>query len=273
MAPILYRGRVELAKASAVTSLGQGVYGADLDPAWAIGTKPNGGYLLAVLARAAVTEAGDLPHPAVVSAHFMAAPDPGPAELTVEVLRRGRTASQSRVSLSAGGRRCVEALVTTGRLRDPEPPYWSGVDPVAMPAWEACVPAPVDDPRFPVPLFGEIELRIDPATAGFAVDAPSMTAEIRGYARITPERPDPYALLMAADCLPPATFELGLTRSWVPTLELTVYVRALPVDGPLRVRQRARMVADSRVDEECDVWDAAGNLVATAHQLAALRLS
>jgi hypothetical protein len=99
-----------------------------------------------------------------------------------------------------------------------------------------------------------------------------MTGELRGWARISPEPPDPYAVLVALDCLPPATFDLGLTGSWVPTLELTAYLRSLPADGPLRVRQRARLIADGRVDEECDVWDADGVLVGSAHQLAALRL-
>ena len=267
---------MELAKASHVEPLGPGRYGAQLDPGWAIGSKPNGGYLLAVLARAAVAEAAtgavaELPHPAAVSAHFLAAPDPGPAEVAVEVLRHGRTASQLRATLSAGGKRCVEALVTCGRLRPAGPAYWSGVPVPELTPEDRCVPAPTGDPRFPVPLFGEIGLRLDPPSAGFVVGRPAMAGELRGWVRIT-EVPDPYALLVALDCLPPATFDLGLAGSWVPTLELTAYLRALPADGPLRVRQRARLVADGRVDEECDVWDSTGALVGSAHQLAALRL-
>ena len=266
---------MELAKATAVESLGDGRYGVVLDPGWAIGTKPNGGYLLAVLARAAVTGAAagavaELPHPAAVSAHFLAAPDPGPAEIAVEVLRHGRTASQVRASLLAGGRRCVEALVTCGRLAPAGPPHWSSVSP--PPADGSGWPLAVPDERFPVPMFAEVELRLDPASAGFTVDRPAMAGEIRGQVRVAPVPPDPYALLVAVDCLPPATFDLGLTGSWVPTLELTAYLRALPADGPLRVRQRARLVADGRVDEECDVWDSTGALVASGHQLAALRL-
>jgi hypothetical protein len=280
---------VELAKASAVEPLGGGRYGAMLDPAWAIGTKPNGGYLIAVLARAAVAEAAhgaiagpadrrndqetvELPHPAAVSAHYLAAPDSGPAEVAVEVLRHGRSATQTRATLFAGGRRCVEALVTCGRLAPAAPPYWSDVPVPDMPAEADCVPAPVADPRFPVPMFGEVEVRSDPATAGFATGQPAMAGEIRGYVRISPARPDPYALLVALDTLPPATFDLGLLGSWVPTMVFTAYLRALPADGPLRVRQRARLVAGGRVDEDCDAWDSTGALVGSATQLAALRL-
>jgi Thioesterase-like superfamily len=294
---------VELAKASAVEPLGGGRFGAMLDPGWSIGAKPNGGYLLTVLARAAVAgaatdtatgtdtdtatdtvtsgpadrrddhERAELPHPAAVSAHFLAAPDPGPAEVAVEVLRHGRSASQVRATLFAGGRRCVEALVTCGRLRPATAPYWSSVPVPDFPAEADCVPAPAADPRFPVPMFQEVELRADPVTAGFATGHPAMAGEIRAYVRASTAPPDPYAVLIALDALPPATFDLGLVGSWVPTMELTAYVRALPAPGPLRVRQRARLVADGRVDEDCDVWDAGGALVGSATQLAAVRLS
>jgi hypothetical protein len=118
-----------------------------------------------------------------------------------------------------------------------------------------------------------LDERLDPASAGFAVGRGSGTGEIRGWVRLADGAdPDPLALLVVADCLPPATFDLGLRGSWVPTLELTVYVRARPVPGPLQVRLKVRMITEGRVDEECDVWDSTGRLVATGHQLAALRL-
>jgi len=268
---------VELGKASAVESLGGGRYGATLDPGWVIGSKPHGGYLLAVLTRAAVAEAAigaaaDLPDPAAVSAHYLSAPDPGPAEITVEVLRQGRTASQARATLYAGGRRCVEALVTCGKLAPSAPAWWAGVTVPDLPPEQDCPPLPASDPRFTVPVFGEVEVRLDPATAGFGADRPAMAGEIRGWARMAPTPPDPYAVLVALDILPPAPFDLGLTGAWVPTMELTAYLRALPADGPLRVRQRARVVADGRVDEDCHVWDSTGALVGSATQLAAVRL-
>jgi Thioesterase-like superfamily len=280
---------VELAKASAVEPLGDGRYGAALDPGWAIGTKPNGGYLLGIMARAAAAEAAvgaitvpadrrndqetiDLPHPAAVSAHFLAAPDAGPAEVTVEVLRHGRSASQTRATLSAGGKRCVEALITCGRLGPSGPPYWSDVPVPDLPPEADCVPAPNQSRHVPVPIFDEVELRVDPATAGFATGRPAMAGELRGWVRMSSAAADPFAVLVALDILPPATFDLGLLGSWVPTMAFSAYLRALPAPGPLRVRQRARLVADGRVDEDCDVWDSTGALVGSATQLAALRL-
>ena len=82
---------------------------------------------------------------------------------------------------------------------------------------------------------------------------------------------DAASLLLAVDRLPPASFDLG-SSGWAPTRSLAAHVRALPAPGPLRVRQRARLVANERMDEVCDVVDARGVLVAVGFQLAGLRL-
>jgi hypothetical protein len=75
----------------------------------------------------------------------------------------------------------------------------------------------------------------------------------------------------AVDAFPPATFDLEFA-GWVPTFELTVYVRALPAPGPTSVLQRAQMIADGRLDEACFVWESTGRLMAHGIQLAGIRL-
>lgn len=79
--------------------------------------------------------------------------------------------------------------------------------------------------------------------------------------------PDPLALLLAVDALPPTAFELGL-HGWVPTLELTVHVRALPAPGPLRVAITTRNLAGGHLEEDAEVWDSDDRLVAQSRQLA-----
>jgi acyl-CoA thioesterase len=103
-----------------------GRFHARLDPNWTIAGKPNGGYLLAVLSRAAVTVGGH-PHVLAISGHFLTAPAPETAEVDAEVLRAGRGASQLRVRLRQHERTCVEALVTTAEL-DSAAPYWTGLN-------------------------------------------------------------------------------------------------------------------------------------------------
>jgi len=258
--------------ATMVRSTGDGCYDVELDPQWQIAGKLNGGYLLAVLGRAVLAEAGsaDHPYPMAASAHYLHAPEPGPAEVTVRVLRAGRTAAQARATLHADGKPCVEALVTVGRLDGRV--WWDGVPRVDLPPEESCFRLPVQGPGFEVPLMGVVAERMDPAVMGWAVGRASGRGELRGWVRLDDGRePDPLSLLMLVDALPPATFDLG-TTGWVPTFELTCHVRAVPSPGPLAIRQRVRHVAGDRVDEECDVWDSTGRLVATGHQLAGLRI-
>jgi acyl-CoA thioesterase len=82
--------------------------------------------------------------------------------------------------------------------------------------------------------------------------------------------PDPLALLQAVDALPPTSFELGIP-TWAPTVELTVYLRGLPAPAWLACVVRGQLWRDGWFDEDAEVWDASGRLVAQARQLAGAR--
>ena len=73
--------------------------------------------------------------------------------------------------------------------------------------------------------------------------------------------------LPAVDGLPPVVFGLGAT-GWAPTVELTMHMRRVPAPGLLAVAARCRHVSGGWFDEEAEVWDAAGHLVAQSRQLA-----
>ena len=261
--------------ATRVTRAEQGRYDASLDEQWSIGGRLNGGYLLALVARAALAEAGPgHEHPLAVSVAFASAAPPGPAVITVEPLRLGRGTSVLRARLSGpdGSVPYLEALVTAGRIAAGDP-LLPGPPPPALPPEEQCPRTPVDSGSLHVPLLGVVAERLDPATAGFAAGRPSGTGELRAWVRFDDGREfDPVALLCVADALPPPSFDVpGLQFGWVPTLQYSVFVRAVPAAGPLRVRTVARSIGGGAVDETCDVWDSSGRLVAVGHQLAAVR--
>jgi hypothetical protein len=69
------------------------------------------------------------------------------------------------------------------------------------------------------------------------------------------------------DGLPPVVFGLGAT-GWAPTVELTWHMRAVPAPGPLAVEVRSRHVGGGWFDEDAEVWDAEGRLVAQSRQIA-----
>ena len=103
------------AKVTEVTAGVAGHFDGVVDAEWTIGGKPNGGYLLAMMGRAATAVTAHQ-HVIAASAHYLHSPDPGPVSIETELLRGGRSASQVRSRMSQGGDACVEALVTTSRL-------------------------------------------------------------------------------------------------------------------------------------------------------------
>jgi acyl-coenzyme A thioesterase PaaI-like protein len=256
-----------------LTVEGEGRFGAEVNPEWTIGGKPNGGYLLAMLGRAAASVSLH-PHVIAASAHYLHSPDPGPVTIAAEVLRAGRTASQVRAQLRQEGRPCVEALVTTSQLDSSTAAYWErGMPQASRVPYAESVPLL---PRLPngarVAIMEQIAVQLEPDTTGFTTGEPSGRGELRGWLALPDNEPfDPTALLFAVDAFPPATFDIEFA-GWVPTLELTVYIRALPAPGPVRVLQRAQLIDAQRVDESCFIWDRTGRLVAHGTQLAGIRL-
>ena len=258
---------------SAVTKREPGRFSAQIDPEWTIGAKPNGGYLLSMLARAA-TSTSVHNHVIAASAQYLHSPDPGPVVIETELLRAGRSASQVRARMAQDGKACVEALMTASSLAGDTSPYWDrGLPEKGESSYEDC---PRLIPNLPdgaqVALMEQVEVRLEPDSSGFTAGRPSGRGELRGWLALPGDESfDPNALLFAVDAFPPATFDIEFS-GWVPTLELTVYVRALPVPGPVRVLQRAQLIDAGKVDEACFVWDMSGRLVAQGTQLAGIRL-
>jgi acyl-CoA thioesterase len=254
----------------AVSTTGDGTYAADLRPGWVVGGGVNGGYLLATLARA-VAESSPHADPFTISAYYLAASTPGRATVTTRLLREGGSTSTLAAELVQDGVTRISALATYGDLdRLPDDVETTATEP-DLPPLEECWGMDLAPPGFRAaapPLLGRFDLRFDPATTGWAVGRPSGRGLIQGWFRLNDERePDPLALLLAVDAMPPVTFELG-RMGWAPTLELTVHVRAHPAPGWLRLRHETRNLAGGMFEEDCEVWDSTGRLVAQSRQLA-----
>ena len=168
---------------SAVTQCEPGRFLAEVDPEWTIAGKPNGGYLLSMLARAATSMCAH-PHVTAVSAHYLHSPKPGPVVITAELLRAGRSASQLRARMEQDGQACVEALVTASELGSDTTPYWDrGLPEISQSDYADCLRL---TPRLPngnrVAILEQIEVRLDPDSAGFAAPA-ERTGRAEGMAR------------------------------------------------------------------------------------------
>ena len=69
--------------------MASGRYATDVVPGWDIAGNANGGYLVALAARAMAHSVGR--PPLTLTAHYLAPGKPGPAEVHVDVVRAGRS--------------------------------------------------------------------------------------------------------------------------------------------------------------------------------------
>lgn len=266
-------GDSEFDRGTAVTPREPGVYDAQLSPGWTIMNVLNGGYLLATIGRA-LGDALPHPHPFAVSAHYLTPSVPGPAVVRTETIRSGRTLSTGQASLfqteeDGSEVERIRVLASYGDLETLLDDVRTTAKPPAIPPLEHCV-STADGPSQPgdFSMIDRLAMRIDPATIGWAVGAPSGTGEMRAWFALADGRDaDPLSLLLTVDALPPTSFELGL-RGWTPTIELTIHVRCRPAPGPLRVAITTRNLAGGFLEEDAEVWDSADRLVAQARQLA-----
>jgi acyl-CoA thioesterase len=251
-------------EATAVRRLAEGRYGAVLDAGYGFDEALNGGYLIATMLRAAI-DASPHPHPVATSTNFLRVAKPGPADVVIEPLKAGRTAAVARVTLVQRDRAVVEMTATTGALSGDAEPVWTGArtDP---PRVEDCLS--FEGGRSEQGFARQVDMRFDPATMGWLDGRPTGALEMRAYFRLRDGRePDAVALALAVDALPPVVLNVG-ARGWAPTVELTWHMRAVPAPGWLFVHGQGRLVNDGWFDEDVEVWDSAGRLVAQSRQLA-----
>ncbi|MEV4649725.1 thioesterase family protein [Saccharopolyspora sp. NPDC049357] len=252
------------AEATTVNPIREGVFTSTLDSEWSIGENPHGGYMMALLTKAALRTA-ERSHPLVVSAHFLRSPDAGEVELHTERIKHGRMFTTVHARLVQNGKACIEATVTAGEVSDAAHEWAAGPQPPIKPLDEC------EDRRMPTEggLLGHLNIRLDPHSTGFLRGEATEDGEVRGWMELTDGTDfDPLTLIVAVDMLPPTAFGLGQS-GWCPTVELTYQLRALPAPGPVAGYTRCdALSADGWFNEDAAVYDSRGRLVAQSRQLA-----
>lgn len=246
-----------------------GVYDAAVAPGWDIAGNANGGYLMAIAARALAAATGR-PDPITLTSHFLAPGRPGPLRIETQRLREGRRFATASATLSAAdGRALIAVLGTCGELEPSEVVEFSESRPPELPEPSRCE-ALADF----VGLSGfrdRVDLRLHPEDCGYLRGQPSGRPRVRGWFRLPDaEALDVFALPLGADSFPPTIFNLQVPQGWVPTLELTLHLRARPAPGWLRCAFSTRFVSGGFLEEDGELWDETGRLVAQSRQLALL---
>jgi len=262
-----------LRDAAAVEPLSPGRFSVELSEHYAIDGHPNGGYLQTVMASGALAGAAEAGshhvHATAVTTNYMGGPAVGPAELRTEVRRVGRGVSFVHVTLLQDDVVTTESLVTLGTLRDDSVPHYQDAPVPPVAEREQCLGSNVDDE---INIRNVIDVRLDPQYAMWTSGEFDGRGEVRGWLRLNDGDSswDPWSVLLATDAMPPATFPLG-SSGWVPTLQLTSYVRRVPTGEWLRARQWCVVVADGLADERCELFDDRDELVASSSQIAMVR--
>lgn len=259
-----------------VEPAGEGRYRGLLSGRWGVlGGTPNGGYLMAVAGRA-MRAALPHPDPVTTTAHFLAPPTTGEVDIEVDVLRAGRRHSTAEARLRQGGRECVRLLATFADLAAVDGPTRLLRRPPQLPPVEECVdvtsealtaeagqgtPAP--------PILVRFDHRMPKGTMDWSLGRPTGDGAMAGWCRFADgEEMDTLGLLVVADAYPPAVFNSGVDLGWVPTIELTVQIRARPAPGYLNCRFSTEAVTGGYLEEDGEIWDGNGSLIALSRQLA-----
>jgi acyl-CoA thioesterase len=261
---------VTFAEATGVDAVGDGRYAGEVRPGWDIGGNANGGYLLAIAARAMGAAAGR-PDPVTITAHYLAPGKPGPVTVDTEVVKSGKRFCTVRATLADADRPLLAVLGAFSELPEAgaEAPLRVDAEPPDLPSPEDCLRLQPGDSGMPPTFASRVDIRLHPDDAGFARGRPSGQMLVRGWFRHLDAEPvDALGLLQATDAYPPTIFNADLPVAWTPTVELTAHVRARPAPGWLRCAFSTRFVTGGFLEEDGVVWDDTGTLVAQSRQLA-----
>ena len=256
---------------TAVQAAGDGAFSCEIRDDWWVAMGPNGGYLAAILVRAlsAGRELAGRPLRSL-TVHYLRAPAAGPARVVVEADRHGQTVSFLRARLEQDGKICASAQAVFAddrgglELERAGPP--SGLsEPEALPEPSRPPRPPASSPP---PFARQFHYRPQFGSPPFSAGTEAVSG---GWLKLRHERPLDEALVVAlCDAWIPAVFSITSGPLAVPTLELTVHLRAalpLPSDWVL-ARFTTGLARHGFLEEDGAIWSRDGVLLAQSRQLA-----
>ncbi|KAF3928246.1 hypothetical protein AA313_de0207777 [Arthrobotrys entomopaga] len=286
-------------EATAVKQLSSHTYSGELSKAYCIGTVPNGGYVAAVMLRAAATHMTTThsrispPQHHTVSFHgmFMIKTNAGPVEVKIIDAKIGRSYSVLHVELLQEGMKCIAGYVTMANIDHESGPtfntHFVKPDPIIVGKEnldKLLTPKGIEGwherPR-PFADFREVSKRVrffstNEFSPGIVTNWATFTNPAE---KITNE-----AIVLIADLFvgvieqmdPNAWGDSGsgktpTSRYWYPTLSLALDVKkALPKEGSKWVfsKVHCQQVKNGRWDLQVTMLDEDGELLGTCSQVA-----
>jgi acyl-CoA thioesterase len=183
------------------------------------------------------------------------------------VVRAGRRVATGEGRLHQGGKEIVRVLATFGDLSADGRTIERAAPPELPPPDEA-IDVLTAGALPGVTIAERFEYRA-PAIPGWATGQPSGKGDFAFWMRFRDGREaDTLALAALVDAAAPVVLDLGAHGS--ATIELTVHVRGRPAPGWLACRATTRHVIGGYHEEDFEIWDSDGRLVAQSRQFALL---
>jgi len=247
---------------------GENRFTGTLSDSWLINNVQNGGYMMAFIAKAMLKLSNKRATP-IITANYILRCKPGPAEVRVEQFSSTAQFDRLQASLFQEGKERIRSFGTfAAEKHDCTVERYESPPPDIAPR-ETCAAIPAI-PNYS--LMSNVDIRLDPACAGWMKGALSDRSEQKGWINFRKERPhDILSVLMIADAMPPAVMASRGMMAWVPTIELSVNIRNMPASSWLKFSLRTRFITCGLVEEDGEVWDEAGNLVSISRQIAQFR--
>lgn len=247
---------------TAVELATEGRYRARVHERWHVGAVANGGYVMSIGMRA-LGRALPAVDPLTVTAHFLRPTLAGPLDIETEVVKSGRRFATGVARLLQGGKEVVRMLGTYGDFARHSGPTRITAAPPAVPRAGDGISRP-DAPQ----VAARYDHRFAETDLAWLHGGRSDLAQIHGAVRFRDRRPpDVLSLAAFADSFPPPAFA-WIEPTWLPTLELTLHVRARPKGDWLHCIFRTRFLFGGLLEEDGELWDESGQLVALSRQLA-----
>ena len=240
-------------------------YAATVTPNWDALAGVNGGYAAAVCLQA-LKAALPQPDPLVVSTFFVKRVNHGPVRLKTETIRKGRRVATGCVSMLQGDTEVVRQIASFGVIDHTDERRFMATGAPELPPPDDCVdPLDTGNPLQGITIADQVDYRT-PTMPGWMKGEPTQDPTAEFWMRFSDGRdPDLVSLVALVDAAPPATLEIGQLST---TMELTVHLRAHPAPGWLACRLQTRYMSGGFHEEDMELWDSKGELVAQSRQFA-----
>ena len=243
------------------------------DTNYFVGNTPHGGYLMAVMHKALTSI---LPHSTAISSsvQYLDRIDAKTFELEVEIFKTSRGSSSGIVKLKQDDKICT---TFTGTCSDFQ--FMKGYDGLQKPLPNIFNESDKKDyikmnydkisKGFTPAFIQQLECLIHPDHAWWNRDSNDKNNEARCSAFLEMQGgiPDQFCLSFYSDILPPVVSNKYGPLGWIPTITLTTHIRQLPSTSELYADFRATDINKGYFEQDCNIWDLNGNLVASSRQL------